>query len=88
MNIKTFGYCILSLLIFDVAFGIPQEDSISFSKNPSKSTTKKNSKTKSKEVSKYDVGIRAASTCYNCDCQCDSYGWTDKRNQFFGNCVM
>ena len=32
-------------------------------------------------------GLRAASSCYNCDCQCDSYGWADSKGRFIGNCV-
>ena len=32
-------------------------------------------------------GVRAASSCYNCDCQCDSYGWADSKGRFIGNCV-
>jgi len=24
-------------------------------------------------------GVLAASSCYNCDCQCDGYGWADSK---------
>merc|ERR1712018_450583 len=35
---------------------------------------------------KEDTGIRAASTCHNCECQCDSYQWKDARGRWIGNC--
>merc|ERR1711902_419631 len=36
---------------------------------------------------KDENGLRAASTCYNCECQCDSYAWTNSKGQLVGNCV-
>jgi len=50
-----------------------------------KSTSRKDQDVKSKTFND-ENGIRAASTCYNCECQCDSYAWTNAKGQLIGNC--
>jgi len=88
MNRKTYDISVLSILFIGLVSAIPQQDGISFSKSPSKSTAKKTAKISTDAVKlNTEIGLRAASNCYNCECQCDSYGWTNKNNQFFGNCV-
>lgn len=37
------------------------------------------------EKSEVDIGLRAASTFQNCDCQCDSYSWISN-GRYQGNC--
>ena len=63
---------------------------INFS-NKKKTSSKKTSSIKDKDVKsktfKDENGLRAASTCYNCECQCDSYAWTNSKGQLVGNCV-
>merc|ERR1712062_773566 len=47
--------------------------------------SKTNQDVKSKNF-KDENGLRAASNCLNCECQCDSYAWTNSKGQYIGNC--
>merc|ERR1712061_608657 len=78
-----FGVVIFSLL------AIAYSQDINFSNKKKTSVKKTSSKTnqdvKSKNFKDED-GLRAASNCYNCECQCDSYAWTNSKGQYIGNC--
>jgi len=87
MNYKSFIAYVCTVLLFVIAYGSTQDtQEVNFSNNNSpKSTTKTKTSTNTKSFED-ENGLRAASTCYNCNCQCDSYGWTDKNNRYIGNC--
>ena len=78
-----FGVVIFSL------FAIAYSQDINFSNkkntNVKKTASKKNQDIKSKNFKDED-GLRAASNCFNCECQCDSYAWTNSKGQYIGNC--
>ena len=78
-----FGVVIFSLL------AIAYSQDINFSNKKKTSVKKTSSKTnqdvKSKNF-KDENGLRAASNCLNCECQCDSYAWTNSKGQYIGNC--
>jgi hypothetical protein len=92
MKIYSLTICSTAVLLLVVHYGDSQDVSFSNKKQlaaqtTSKKTTKKNNdkNVKSKNF-KEDNGLRAASTCHNCECQCDSYGWKDTKGHFVGNC--
>ena len=85
MNYKSFVAYVCTVLFFVIAYGSTQEVKFGTDENVSNSTTKTETDITAKSFED-DNGLRAASTCYNCNCQCDSYGWTDKNNRYIGNC--
>ena len=84
MNFKSFNVFVCFVLLFVIAYA--NTEKINFENNKeSPSTTKAKKDTKTKILDDKNT-LRAASTCLNCDCQCDSYRWTDKNNRQIGNC--
>jgi len=82
----------LKILISVVLFALianTKSQNINFSDKKKSSVKKSSSKIDQDVTSKTftdENGIRAASTCYNCECQCDSYAWTNGKGQLIGNC--
>merc|ERR1712038_1419945 len=92
MKLYSFIISSTAVLFLVVHYGHSQEINFSNKKQvvtqtTSKKTTKNNNKqnVNSKNF-KEDNGLRAASTCYNCECQCDSYVVKDKQGRWIGNC--
>ena len=98
MNTNSFVVWVMAVLFVVITYSGSKaqtyniEKKVNFSNKKSsviqpnkKKDTEVNRDAKSKTF-KEQNGLRAASTCYNCDCQCDSYGWTDSKNNFIGNC--
>ena len=69
------------MLFSKIANGKTPAPEIVFSnENPSSATIKTNPT----EVE--SIVLKASSNCYNCNCQCDRYGWTDNNNRYIGDC--
>jgi len=83
-NFKLFSGLVLFALVANT-----ESQNINFSDKKKtsvkKSASKKDQNVKSKNFED-ENGLRAASTCYNCECQCDSYAWTNSKGQLVGNC--
>merc|ERR1712241_1192573 len=92
MKFCYFTILCVAVLLLVVNHGHCQKINFSNKKTSATQTTSKKSlkdnsdkNIKSKNF-KDENGLRAASTCWNCECQCDSYGWKDKNGRFIGNC--
>jgi len=92
MKINSFIIYSTAVLILVVNYGYSQDVNFSNKKQAASQTsskkTVKNNKDKNVKSKNFkeDTGIRAASTCHNCECQCDSYQWKDARGRWIGNC--
>merc|ERR1712241_87555 len=92
MKFCYFTILCVAVLLLVVNHGHCQKTNFSNKKTSATQTTSKKSlkdnsdkNIKSKNF-KEENGLRAASTCWNCECQCDSYGWKDKNGRYIGNC--
>merc|ERR1711963_794089 len=86
MNIEEINIEVIRLgKIFVIAYSQDINFSNKMKTSVKKTSSKTNQDVKSKNF-KDENGLRAASNCLNCECQCDSYAWTNSKNQYIGNC--
>ena len=81
MSFYFFVVCAYSVLLFIVANGETPPPEIVFSNE-----NLPNSIITTNPTEEESIVLRAPSNCYNCNCQCDRYGWTDNNNRYIGDC--
>merc|ERR1711976_6664 len=87
INIEVIRLGQIFVIVSLLAISYSQDINFSNKKKSSvkKTASKNNQDVKSKNF-KGEDGLRAASNCLNCECQCDSYAWTNSKGQYIGNC--
>ena len=87
MKMYSFGICSTFVLLVVVTCASSEKVNFSNKKEAKLQSTSKDDKddVTSKRFED-ENGLRAASTCFNCECQCDSYAWKDTKNHYIGNC--